>query len=100
MSENVVNKKVELTAEQEQRITEVHEAALIFCRKLTGWSNLEWNMRFIRPIVDFAAQTMVSEGIPVYYPSVITEDGGERRVQEYVNDLVDYDNDNDDRLPF
>ena len=98
MSENVINTKVELSEEQKQRATEVHEAALQFCRTLTGYSELEWNMRFIEPIVDYAAQIMISEGIPVHYPSVVTDEDGTKRVAEYVNDFAE--DDDEDRIPF
>lgn len=75
-----MNKPVEFTDIQLDRIDEVLNATFDLCRVLTENENLEWNMSFIGEIADVACDILVNHGFHVRYPAIVKTEDGEKVV--------------------
>lgn len=78
---------VELSNKHSERNDEIYNAVFELCQVLSESSELEWNMSFIGEIADTAAAIMVDHGIPVRFPSIVTEKDGSQHIEEYVNNF-------------
>lgn len=70
----------EFTKDQLERIDEVHNATLEYCKVLTENKNLEYDMSFIGDIADYATEVLIKLGHKIRYPAIVYfEDKAETR---------------------
>ena len=72
----------DFTFQQFDRICEVYDLTLDYCQKLAESDDLEWDMSIFGPIAEFASEQLAKSGIPVRFPSVVS-DGENDVVQDY-----------------
>lgn len=82
------NEEVELSDRHIERIDEIHNSVHEMCKKLTENVSLEWDMRCIGEIADFAADTLVLAGNKVRYPAVVIDENGRQYIVEYHGEEV------------
>lgn len=75
--------EVELSAAQLERIDEIHNAVFELCVVLTENDDLEWDMAYIGEIADVACDILVSKGLRVRYPAIVSEEDGVEKVIDY-----------------
>lgn len=77
-----VEADAELSQTQVERVDEVYEKTLEYCRALTKDTDLPWDMAYLGPIADMAAEILSKQGFAVHFQT-ITEENGHRKVSDF-----------------
>lgn len=74
---------LELSEEQIERNDEIYNAVYDMCKVVCENEELEWDMHYIGEIAELAAHLLVERGEKVRFPSVVTENDGTQRIEDY-----------------
>lgn len=81
------NEKPEFSKKQIERIDEIENAVYDVCKVMTR-EDLKWDYNIIGDVADSIAEILTSKGMTIYYPAIVEDENGNRRIIDYYSDFI------------